>query len=347
MRNTNMTTNPICPCCQGTGRDLYFDLKQCLICGGGGRIEVEPLGDFDFLKYGTHTIPVEELLSDEQLGLDIFQWAKLEYANKTWWEVEELIPTMKALQEHLLKEGLITLADIPGGLNNPRSAEMKKMANDTKAKKPAYTSYKTRLKEKAAKAADLHIDIELTAPEEGNAIQSPDVETTPVEETPMNTMTDRLKNSGRTVIGAAQEGAAIGAVTATNKSVINFMAMKAGDAWPDFLNTPAGRQILELALPAIVLMATEMDEGNKIPGKEHVARAATYALKGTSAEAAEAVMALILEHGGMMMMAYAEAGKGLEAEAKTAVTSSEITSEQATINEAIDAERAKPVFETS
>lgn len=126
------------------------------------------------------------------------------------------------------------------------------------------------------------------------------------------------------------------------------MLYKLGDKCPEMFKTPAGRQALELALPALMLMATEMDDGNRIPGKDYVEKAATLALKGTSAEAAEALTSVVMEHMGILFMSYAAVGKELaEDEAARQVTENPEFQDEAapaTVEEA-SPESAQPEFE--
>ena len=141
----------------------------------------------------------------------------------------------------------------------------------------------------------------------------------------------------------------IGAVTSANKNAIDIMLYKLGDKCPEMFKTPAGRQALELALPALMLMATEMDDGDRIPGKEYVEKAATLALKGTSAEAAEALTSVVMEHMGILFMSYAAVGKELadgEAAALQVSETPEFQDEAApTVVEEAPPEPAQPEFE--
>ena len=333
-------SNIICPMCSGAGDDTaYGKASFCILCDGSGRIAVDPLGDIKNFKWKQQNVPAKEFESDLQLSYDMFVWAKTEYSGQNWYEVHATMPMLLTIENTLLKAGQIVLGDIPGGPNHKYSPKMTTFIKEAQLRQEAtakavvqqaaaktnqdYKSYRDNLKEAAKSAADLHI------PTMGNTITEEQVMSIP----------DRLKSGGRTVAEVIKEGAMIGTITAANKSAIDIMIYKMGDKCPEMLKTPAGRQALELALPALMLMATEMDDGNRIPGKDYVANAATLALKGTSAEATEALTSVVMEHMGVLFMTYAAAGKELadQAVVKQALDTAEFeeTSAPAVIEESL------------
>ena len=343
--------NVICLLCNGIGNDDKYGKSFCIACDGTGRIDVEQLGDEKGFKWKDHTIQTVEFETDIQLSHDMFIWAKNEYGDQNWYNIHAKIPMLATMEKTLLNAGRILQEDIPGGPNNPLSFEMQEHAKQAQVRQNAiakatalaeeaakktkkYNSYRENLKEAAASAAAIHIPEVI-------------IESTPPEE-PVMSIPDRLKSGGRTVAEVMKEGAMIGAVTSANKNAIDIMLYKLGDKCPEMFKTPAGRQALELALPALMLMATEMDDGNRIPGKDYVEKAATLALKGTSAEAAEALTSVVMEHMGILFMSYAAVGKELaEDEAARQVTENPEFQDEAapaTVEEA-SPESAQPEFE--
>jgi len=356
-----MASHVICTNCGGTGKDSHYGRDFCVTCDGTGRLEVIPLGDEKVFKWNTQNVPVKEFETDIQLSHDMFIWAKIEYAGQDWYKVHATMPVMATIECTLLDAGKINLLDIPGGPNNHNATEMLGHASDAAirqekakavvaaqveeaAKKKGYVGYRDKLTQSADAAAKVHIPDAVAPVLDPTPVSAPATS----EEPTMSSIPDRLKQGGRTIADVVKEGALIGTVTAANKSAIDILIFKLGDKCPEMFKTPAGRQALELLLPAMMLMATEMDDGNRIPGKEYVSKAATLALKGTSAEAAEALSGALMEHLGIIMMTYAQVGKELadsEAALETASEAPEFQEVKApAIAVAPPAEKA-PTFE--
>lgn len=364
----------ICPCCDGTGKDAYFDLPKCFTCGGIGHIHVEAMGTVEEFRYGKESIPLDEFYEEDQTSKDIWEWVSQKYEGENWWEVHGKIPVLAAIEEILIDAGEIQLSDIPGGPNNPThpyqvayAREIEKAMNFVvdQARKDGtgvaeemsdgYNSYKERLQRVQDSAPEIREKIKRAAEEAQRNLnqETPAVDTAPQtptieEDTPMSehtSVTDRLKTGGRTVLDAAKEGAQLGAVTAANKGAIELLEYKLGDKYPEILKTDAGRTAMQLAIPALMLMIIEMDEGDKIPAKEHVRLAAELAVKGTSADAVEQAMTFLLENGWLILQAYASAGKDIE-ESHQVEEKFDAEQEMADVRERQEAaQRAKePVF---
>jgi hypothetical protein len=304
-----------CPCCTGTGINSHYVTESCHVCAGSGKMTLEVHGDWTSFIFPTEpnkAIEIDELEQTPEIAESIWEWIRETERNTDWWFVHAKYPALGAIEETLLAEGMIEEKEIPGGPNNPSAIKHLLDAKDYQAIINALKSTRTNTKSVISSGEKMNSYKEGLREKLLEELKS-EFNTAPVEpKMPKKTVVDKLKLGGKVIAESAKEGAAIGTVTAANKAALDFLEFKLGDNFPAFLKNPAGRAALEMAMPMLVLLACSMDEGNKIPAKQHVELAATYAVKGTSADAMQHAIEFLIQNGGMILMAYTEAGRKLE-----------------------------------
>lgn len=327
----NSLTAVVCPSCGGSGNDRWFDLPKCFVCGGLGTINTEVHGDELALDFSGEHITLDIMKADIRMTKDLWDWIVFNSNAEEWWEVHAKFPVLERMETMLIAANEIELSDIPGGPNNFNSPTMIKNAHDFRSVlkelenlpggEVAYNSYKENVANKNKTASSIRDKIrnaaELTHAEKLKeletqpgldpvAIEPPDT----AEEKRMEdrTVTDRLKGGGILIREAMQEGAILGGVTAANKGMVEFMEFKLGDKYPEALKSEAGRAAVQLAIPSLMLMFCEFDNGKNIPAFDSVKLAAQLAVKGSSAEAVEKAVQFVLKEGMPFLMAYAKAG---------------------------------------
>lgn len=136
--------------------------------------------------------------------------------------------------------------------------------------------------------------------------------TTKAAEAPMatnKTVKDKIKGAGKRTMSAMQTGAIQGAVNATNMKFVEGLENALGDKYPELLKTPAGRQAVATATPALVQLMLEFDENKRIPGHDQIARVADIAVTGATAQATQELVGLLFQTFMPLLQSYAEQGR--------------------------------------
>lgn len=324
-----------CPCCQGTGKDLFFDYETCFICEGNKSISTILCGEEDHINIQGNIITLQDVEDDYEargepmIAEMLWEFVQEHFKNENWWLVHAAFPMLSSIEEILLDAKQLNTSSIPGGPNNPRSYAMKRYAekahtnriktqarDETMAK--SYSSYKERTKIKEAEKDAKIIREKIQDALKAAQAQIEQLETVNQDIKTMNepNLLDRAKSGGKIVLEASKKGAIKGTINAANKAVIVTIEEKLGEKYPDLLKTPAGRAALQLMIPAMLLMAMEFDTNDYIPAKDHVRAAAEMAVEGASAEAIEEVFSLLFEHAMPLIKAYASVGERIEDETR-------------------------------
>lgn len=312
-------TSKTCPRCGGFGSVIFPQNEHvsCPTCGGLGRIKIYSeyvQGSTDDLVFGSGENQTNYNL-DDLFACDVdsvlsvwheFVSHVLEIHGPTaeidWWLVHEYYPAVAELEEWLFDNRAISLTEIPGGPHRP---EVKSMSSE--GYKP-YRAYKDKV---AAKRQSVFEEVREETTPDAPVVEY--VEQYTIEEVAMpSKTTDKLKDGGLKVAEAMKRGAIQGAIGGTNRQVVTMIEQKLGEKYPEIFKTEIGRKAVETMIPSLVLMACAFDVNNRIPQKDHIERAAEYAVTDASADAVGQVIEMLVTEAFPILSAYASAGHMLE-----------------------------------
>lgn len=131
---------------------------------------------------------------------------------------------------------------------------------------------------------------------EGSALTATTNTITPQEDEQMsNTTTNSpFEQTWDMVKDAAAEGGKIGVAVTVNKKAIDMLEEQIGANYPELLRTPAGRKIVEGAIPTLIHLGMSTEVAEKIPNGDYVKAWSEYAVKGTAKDATEELLTLFM-----------------------------------------------------